>query len=552
MSSKRRVPPQQTCERHREEPIMVFSLKHEKAMCLKCAMLEHDQISDFIPVSEGAQKMRLQGNKLIEEIRATENIIKHIRLGKNKYLERLRESEKLVKDGIKSARENIIKTLNKLESKALAQLKHAVKTKEASFAKFKQEIYNIEDDLKNMYTNISNSLKSGNELSIISTVVKEKNLFQETKAKVSEKNSSKQTDKMQFRTSAEIRTFLETVKSFGEVSCSESEDESKHPVIEEREKQFIANNFLKESKFQSLPDTRETPSLPLSPVESTRSQRLVRFSRFRHGYETRHAPVLNGPTYLKGQTSHTIMTAEHDGPCNHTGIAALSSGCVVICDARHKCLQLISRESRILDDIIFHCKPCDVTTVSENEVAVSFHEKDYISLFNISEHKFVHIRDLSVSGRGGSYSIAHSRNKFAVCRRGEIRIISGENGAVLNVIQIEAHYPQIAFGDTDSRIYLSDFVGGKIVCLTETGKHRWEYSKETLEPTGIAIDLNQLYVTDVNGKILVLSTYGILVREIECIGQLNALSIDRNTGILLVTQESKEKTKSRMVKIVTV
>ena len=524
-------------------------------MCLKCAMLEHDQISDFVPVSEGARMMKMQGNKLIEEIRSTENIIKHIKLDKNKYLEKLRESERLVKEGVKRVRDDINKTLIKLESKALAHLKQIVKTKETNFAQYKKDIYDIEDDLKNQYENIRNSLKSGNDLDIISTVVLQKNLFQDTKSQVKEKQSRGQTDKIHFRTDPVISTFLENAKNLGEISCIEYGDGNKQN-LNTNETQMVAND-VKDKRIQSLPDPRETQSLSLSPVgrtrpPSTRSQRHARFSRFSHGYEVRNAYIPNRVPQMSSHNGHVIITAEHDGPCNHTGIATLSSGHVVICDARHKCLQLICRDSKILDDILFQCKPSDVTTVSDNEVAVSFHEKDYISLFRISSHRFVHIKDLSVSGRGGSYSIAHTKNKFAVCRRGEIRIISGEDGALRNVIQIEAHYPQIALGESESKIYLSDFVSGKIVCLTETGKTRWEYSKETLEPTGIAIDLNQLYVADVTGKILVLSTYGILVREIECPGRLNTICIDQNTGILLATQESKDKVKSRTVKIVSV
>ena len=569
MSGEKSKPTTQTCERHRDEPIMVFSLKHEKAMCLKCAMLEHDQISDFIPVSEGARMMKAQGNKLLEEIKSTENAIKHIKLEKNKYLEKLRESERLVKEGIKSLRDKINKLLNTLESKVVGQLKHIVKSKEESFAKFKKDIYKIEDELKNMNDNVRSSLKTGNELAMIATVVKEKNTFQITKAQVQEKRVRGQTDKIHFRQSAIMTSFLENAKSLGEISCvdsvqafsQETVEVSKTPLPNNVPRNRTPGNTSITSNYKPSLGIRDNMSNSESPIGSTRSERLARFSRFRHSNEVQLTPVINLQAQRNYHGDHnrqtardnnSIVTAEHDGPCNHTGIAALSNGYVVVCDARHKCIQLISRDSKLLDDVIFHCKPCDVTSMSENGIAVSFHDKDYITLFKVSNRRFVHVRDLSVGGRGGSYSIAHARNRFAICRRGEIRIISDEDGALRNVIQIEAHYPQIVLGETESRIYLSDFVGGKVVCSTEAGQPRWEYSRESLEPTGIAIDLNQLYVTDINGKILVLSTYGLLVREIECDGQLNALSVDQNTGTLLVTQESKDKRKSRIVKIVSV
>ena len=548
MGSRKTKQSPQTCDRHRDEPIMVFSLKHEKSMCLKCAMTEHDQIADFVPVSEGARMMKAQGNKLLEEIRSTENIIKHIKQDKNRYLEKLRESERLVKDGIKNIRDTINKTLNKLESKAMGNLKQLVKSKETKFGEYKHAIYGLEDDLKSQFEHIRNSLKLGNDLDIISTVIQQKNLFQGTKLQVKDKQSNVQTDKVQFRTAPAITTFLENVRSLGEIKCVEFADEKKQTETENNVQDDVI--VARSRKIQSIPPRRETPDGPSRP-HSTRSQRHARFSRFHHGYEVRPARIPYKVANMTKQDDHVIMTAEHDGPCNHTGVAALSSGHVVICDARHKCLQLISKDSYILDDIIFQCKPSDVTTVSEHDVAVSFQEKDYISLFRISSHSFLHVKDLSVQGRGGSYSIAYARNKFAVCRRGEIRIIS-EDGTLRSIIQIEAHYPQIALGESENKIYLSDFVSGKIICLTETGKTRWEYSRETLEPTGIAIDLNQLYVADVSGRILVLSTYGILVREIDCPGHLNTICVDQNTGILLATQESKDKAKSRSVKIVAV
>ena len=516
--------------------------------------------------------MKVQGNKLLEEIKSTENAIKHIKLEKNKYLEKLRESERLVKDGIKSLRDSINKLLNTLENKVLGQLKQVVKTKETNFAKFKQDIYKIEDELKSMNDNIRSNLKTGNELAIIATVVKEKNIFQFTKAHVQEKRSHCHTDKIHFRQSAIMASFLENAKSLGEVSCVDAGDAVTQNALE-LSKNLKQNhtsgnrtpgNTSVSSTYKPSLGVRDNVSTSDSPIGSTRSQRLARFSRFRHSNDVQLTPVIDLQVQRNYHGNHLrqsprgfyenniIVTAEHDGPCNHTGIAALSNGFVIVCDARHKCIQLISRDSKILDDVIFHCKPCDVTAVSDNGIAISFHDKNYITLFNVSGRRFAHIRDLSVSGRGGSYSIAHSRNRFAICRRGEIRIISDEDGVLRNVIQIEAHYPQIALGETESRIYLSDFVGGKVVCLTESGQPRWEYSRESLEPTGIAIDLNQLYVTDIKGKILVLSTYGLLVREIECDGQLNALSVDQNTGTLLVTQESKDKRKSRVVKIVSI
>ena len=527
-----------TCSRHNGDPISVYSLKNERCMCLKCAMSEHVHLTDFVPLSEGAILVRDLGNQLVEELYALGNDTRVLQRERAKNLERLQVSERAVRSSIKNVRLKLNRHLDILEQKVLTKVKNYAENSENAFLKDKSELQILESEFRKMSDRLSQVLKAGNEVELIDGVIREKHGVKHKQNEMKRQETRNQNRTLHFDMSQTVAAFIENVRDLGEVSIhtekrTERGRKSQEPSSEDLHMFRLSHGDKRISPMHS-PRREHYGASPIHLVEISNGH-------------------VNGSNKSEGKdTSSVLQSLEHDGACNHTGVAAISNGYVAVSDARHKSLQLLNRHSRVLDEITFSYKPCDLASTSDNSLVVTFQDKDFISEYSVRESRFVHQRDLTVSGRGGSYSIAFCKNRFAVCRRGEVRIVSGEDGSLLNVIQIEAHYPQVAMGDGGSKIYLSDFVAGKVHCMTDTGKVRWEYSKDDMEPCSIALDLNQLFVADTNGRVLVLSTLGILVREINCPGQLKAMCFDPSSATLMITQESKNKQTSREIKVVPV
>ncbi|XP_052796529.1 uncharacterized protein LOC128228967 [Mya arenaria] len=572
------------CRRHNGELITVFSSKFERCMCLKCAMEQHDLLGDFMPISEGVELMRSTGKALLDEVSLMTETTKMLRKDRNKFIEKIRSSEKNIKVQVRKMKDKITRHLDLLEQKFMTKLKRLVENNERVFQKDQHVISLIETELKKIKENVNVKLKTGSDTDLITGIVEEKVSFNNKKLDIKSQQGRVPTKSLQFRMSQSVLDFLQNVKDLGDVSLQLPFEEFNDDVSNYSPEPPSFRSAMVPVAMATHPHAFPT-STPIpftshgSPRSHTHSQGYpqsrannkygIHVSNPYHSYNAQlnNQQVPNGGVPFRDEYGDAttnpygdfegirddpiVLTSDHTGTCNLSGVAALSSGRIIVCDSKHKCIQLINRRSDILDELVFHYKPCSIATVSENDVVVSFTEKDFISIFNASMKSLKHKRDLSISGRGGSYSVAHSKNTFAVCRRGEIKVVSGVDSSLINTIQIEAHFPQIAMSDSGTKIYISDFVGGRVTCMNEIGKVKWEYSLDDLEPCSLAVDLNQLFVADVKGKILIMSTYGILVRQLQCQGHLNALSVDSNTGTLLVTQESnRDKQQSRSIKIV--
>lgn len=563
------------CRRHNGEPVTVFSAIHGQCMCLKCAMEQHDHLSDFMPISEGVEMMKATGKSLVEEINMMSEMTRSLKKDRTKGIERIRVSDKNIKAEIRKTKDKIRRELDLMEQKLTNNLKVIMERSERVYLKDQTEFYKIDSQLKKIKENLQSSMKTSSGLELISGIMDEKSALLQKKAEVRRLQESMPPKQIQFRISDSILDFFENLKDLGEISQHSLGEGHEEITDKSKSKPQNATSRSYPGSNAHSPLSFKTHSLsPRNTIERSHGYR----KRIKYGLHVSNPyhPMneqfgnVNEDGYSRrpsgGDSSldlyediggsrddPVIQSAEHDGPCNLTGVAALTSGRVVVCDSKHKCIQLINRQSEILDEAVFHYKPCDIATLSENEVIVSFIDKDFISVFYAASRTLRHMRNLSVSGRGGSYSVAVSKNKIAVCRRGEVRIFSSGDGDLINSIQIDAHFPQIALSDGGSKIYLSDFVGGKVTCMNELGRIKWEYGQEELEPCSLTVDLNQLFVADVKGEILIMSTYGILIRMIQCHGHLQAITVDPNTGTLLVTEESnRDKLRSRSIKIVSI
>ena len=540
------------CTRHKGEPVTVYSLIHERCMCLKCAMTEHDQLTDFVPISEGARKVRRDGKDLLDEIKSLSDTAKQIRSVRQDEFHNMNLSEKKIKANMRKLRDQLNRKLDLMEQRVVNKVKLTIDKHTRSFGTDQHSLTVLHSDLNKMSDRLSKTLNSASDTELIRTVIVEKNALQERKSKVRQQEEKHIPGNIALNISPLVQNFLDASDELGEVIVDGAEQ----------------NNFMKKSvgfikpkaslESMSLRSVRDdeqpSPHVRASPSRLSRNKygihaKSIQRPRGNHLIQSDDTLVnfVSDEDYMI-KTGLILLTAKHETSCCISGITSLSNGRVVVCDSKHKCIQLLNRRSKVIDYLICRNKPCDVDSISDNSVVFSFYEKDFISIFNVSDYRFIHVRDLVISGRGGSYSISHDNGKFAVCRRGEVKIISGETGRLINTVEIDSHFPQIVMAD--SKLYLSDFVGGKVICMTDLGKIRWEYGQDEFEPSSLALDLNKLFISDIKGVVTILSTYGVLLKAISCPGHLSAMCVDSWEGTILVSQESKDRTKSRELKII--
>ncbi|KAL4222012.1 hypothetical protein ACF0H5_018058 [Mactra antiquata] len=561
------------CKRHNGETITVYSVKLGKCMCLKCAMQQHDNLSDFMPISEGVEIMKSAGKNIVEEITLMSEMTRTMKNDRQNTIENIRKSDKNIRAQIRKTRDNLNRHLDLIEQNMTGKLKTILDKSERSFLKDQSDIHRLEAQLKKMKENVEILMKTGSGIDLISGVTNERVVFLQKKADIRSLQENMPPKIVQFKISPAVLEFIENVKTFGQVSLHSIADDdydnelnldTVHKTRNKKPYSFPGSNAMSPVSFRTHNDISHRHRFERFYDSRSTKKYGIRASNPYHPMSEQSNGAGNtdfawkeGGDFLDAYDDFEglrddpfIYSADHGNTCNLTGVTSLTDGRVVVCDSKHKSLQLIDRQSEILDELVFHYKPCNVASISDNDVIVSFIDKDFISIFNATARAIRHVRNLSVSGRGGSYSLAYSSKKIAVCRRGEIRVLALDNGELISKIQIDAHFPQIAMSDGGNKIYLSDFVGGKVLCMNEQGRTKWEYGKEDLEPCNLAIDLNQLFVADVKGRILVLSTYGVLVRVVQCQGRLQAISVDPNTGTLLITLEnSRDRKKSRSITI---
>lgn len=561
------------CRKHQGEPISVFSSKLKRCMCLKCAMEQHDILSDFMPLSEAVNTMKATGKAILEEMTVINENVDHFKKEQLKHMQKIRASDKTIKAQVRTIRDSINRHLDLIEQRLMLKLKQLVDKTEAAFISDQHTVQLMSSALKKVKDNITKSLNTTNGIELVTGISREKEKFKQQKLQVKEQNDRIPSQTLEFRPSDAIVDLQENIYEFGEVELKLGSDTGYSKDMHDSTMQPTSSrsSVPPEQRRIGVPNT----STPLSFTNFEKSRATIadtskvtanhkdkyglhvvspfhvnRAQKDQIGFEQND--TVNKSNSLQNQDKIlSIRSAYHSTPCSLTGVAVVASGLIVVCDSKHKCIQLINKQSEILDELVFHYKPCDIATVSDNNVVVSFVEKDFVRICDVSTKALTHKKDVSIGGRGGSYSIAYSKDRFAICRRGEVRIVSSDDGTLISTIQIEAHFPQIAMSNNGSKLYLSDFVGGKVTCMDDKGKTRWEYGADDFEPCSVAVDLNQLYVADVKGVVIVLSTYGILMRQLQCSGHLQAMSVDFNAGTLLITQENnRDKSESREIKIV--
>jgi hypothetical protein len=154
-----------------------------------------------------------------------------------------------------------------------------------------------------------------------------------------------------------------------------------------------------------------------------------------------------------------IKTSKDTLDCNISGMTLLTPDLLIITDYNNMAIKIvdISRKS-VLAQQYFDSKPLDVTTVSQNDVAVTLPLHQTIQFFSVSRNNLQKKHTLQVDGK--CFGISCHKDKMVVSYRNPAKIqILLINGTVLQTIQDENIFKKPNYITTsDDCIYVSDVV----------------------------------------------------------------------------------------------
>jgi hypothetical protein len=173
-----------------------------------------------------------------------------------------------------------------------------------------------------------------------------------------------------------------------------------------------------------------------------------------------------------------IKTSKDTLDCNISGMTLLTPDLLIITDYNNKAIKIVDISSKSVQaPHKFDSKPWDVTTVSQNEVAVTLPFHKTIQFFSVSRNNLEKKHTLKVDGK--CYGISCHKDKMVVSYLNPAKIqFILINGTVLQTIQDENIFKNPEYITTsDNCIYVSDYdmktvtklnwqceVTGKYVC----------------------------------------------------------------------------------------
>jgi hypothetical protein len=189
------------------------------------------------------------------------------------------------------------------------------------------------------------------------------------------------------------------------------------------------------------------------------------------------SPALKSRQYSQMENIR-IKTVQDRYHCFITGMTLLIPDLLIITDNENGAIKIIDISTKfVLAQQYFDSQPCDVTSVSKNEVAVTFPDKKNIKFFFVSRNNLKQTHTLKIDGK--CFGISCHKDKMVVSYQDPAKVqILLINGTVLQTIQdrnVFKHPEYIA--TSDSCIFVSDYalktvtklnwqcdVTGKYVC----------------------------------------------------------------------------------------
>ncbi|KAL3847021.1 hypothetical protein ACJMK2_017958 [Sinanodonta woodiana] len=185
-----------------------------------------------------------------------------------------------------------------------------------------------------------------------------------------------------------------------------------------------------------------------------------------------------------------------------TGLALLPDGRLVIVDIENATLQLYDQNYRFLAQQRFGERPFDVCVLDTNKVAVSLQNNRSLMILLVNEDNFSLVAELGVLCDLICYGISYDGGYYGVCCGNEVWLMSDEGKSVYrfkdsltgNPLFKKAEY--VAISSSRQLLFITDAISHKVMAFKFDGKKVWEFSQAGVQPAGIKLVNEKLYVAD--------------------------------------------------------
>ncbi|XP_060556521.1 uncharacterized protein LOC132717103 [Ruditapes philippinarum] len=401
------------CPKHNIEMIKFYCHDHKALLCNVCVTLEHTVTSCHVNYIPDISGQTINGTEYQDVLKDLNDITER----SSNFLQHMKKMNELSNKSLTEALTGILKFRKKINQR-LDEMERQVK----NTVKIIQE-----DNSKNLKTvetasgDVLKSLKSSSDV-------------------IKHLNTSKQANDLFM----ELKHAQQMIKNYEQSVSKLSEFEVKEYKLEPNE--VISNLLAKEKSLGMLKDRLLSPAL--------RSRQFSQMDKI------------------------GIITSKDRLDCWISGMTLHTPDLLIITDYANMAIKIVDISIKSVQAWHnFDSKPYDVTTVSQNDVAVTLPFHQTIQFFSVSRNNLRQKHTLKVDGE--CFGISFHKDKMVVSYLNPVKVeILLINGTVLQSIQDENIFKKpLNITTSDNCIYVSDYslktvtklnwqceVRGKYVC----------------------------------------------------------------------------------------
>ncbi|VDI62507.1 Hypothetical predicted protein [Mytilus galloprovincialis] len=477
------------CQDH-DKKYELYCAFHSCPCCIHCIANKHQKCQDLKPLDDILKDFKLSAavpllKKDLQDLRESfEEVLKHLKdqiktihNQKTNGIQEVRTTRKLLNDYFDKLEKEILTDLESQHSKLATDMEALV-----------QQTENRAELIDKLQEDISTMTKHATEVqTYIGLREIEKTTSQAAKY-LDELESSSQFNDVEISVSSTVKSILQDVKSFGNISVKSSR-----------------------KIFQTKTGRKD------------QAQHLVPMV---HGIEQIKPTLLNSLRVPEGEILQIITSR------------ILPDGTLLLFHEKKNSMmvQYKSDGTFMKELMTFEEQPYDLCFVKDNTVAITFYGSTRLLLVDIEKIQLLKTIELA----SNCYGVSSDSEVIVIShKRGSKIIILNLKDMTQNVLEeIRVHRISLFNG----KIYGTYYYEDRVDCYRITGEHLWTFTHEDIyQPEGIAVDMNGFVYITSRGKnrIVVLSSDGKTSRTVLCeddgMNEPYAIDINKELGTMLVT-----------------
>ncbi|XP_063414674.1 uncharacterized protein LOC134696682 [Mytilus trossulus] len=476
------------CQDH-DKRYELYCAFHSCPCCIHCIANKHQKCQDLKPLDDILKDFKSSAavpllKKDLQDLRESfEEVLKHLKdkiktihIQKINGIQEVRTTRKLLNDYFDKLEKEILTDLESQHSKLATDMEALV-----------QQTENRAELIEQLQEDFSTMTKHATEVqTYIGLREIEKTTSQATKY-LDELESSSQFNDVEISVSSTVKSILQDVKSFGNISVKSSR-----------------------KIFQTKTGRKD------------QAQNLV--------------PMVHGIEQIKPSLLNTLRVPEGEILQTMTSRILPDGTLLLFHDKENSMIQYNSDGTLMKELMTFEEEPYDLCFVKDNTVAVTFYGATKLLLVDVEKIQLLKTIKLAYNG----YGVASDGEVIVISHKGDSKIM------ILNLKEMtEEFLEEICVHRIslfNGKIYGTHYYDNRVDCYSITGEHLWAFNHEDIyQPEGIAVDMNGfVYITSRGENIIVvLSSDGKTIRTVLCeedgIMEPCAIDINKELEIMLIT-----------------